>query len=87
MKESDFILDKVDGGGYDYRERLFLLTGCGNFGEPDKDVSDCVWCFEEFKTRYLRCRLFRNMIESYRKEKEKWEVGHEVPPESLLYRM
>lgn len=71
----------------DLRERLFLLTGCGNFGGADREADVCILCFEEFQTRYLRCRLFRDMRENYRKEKEKWEVGHEVPHNSLLHRM
>lgn len=44
----------------DLRNRLFLLSGCGNFGGQDGTDGSCVECFYNDRELYERCCLFQS---------------------------
>lgn len=59
------------------RKRLFLLSGCGDYGRHDPMNGSCVDCYYEHRDLFERCCAFEDMVSSYdkaekrRKDKEK----------------
>ena len=56
------------------QDKLFLLAGCSEFGGADGTVGACVECFELNRALHERCCLFQEMLEKYRKSKQKGAV-------------
>lgn len=54
-----------------YNERLFLLTGCGDFGNSDGTVGSCVDCSYENPDLWERCHSFTFAYHDYKKKKLK----------------
>lgn len=54
------------------RDRLFLLSGCRNFGESDGMNGACIDCFYENKDLHFRCRSFEAMMCCHRKMKSQY---------------
>jgi hypothetical protein len=52
------------------RDRLFLLSGCGNFGYPDGTDGACVDCFYNNRELFRRCEYFAGAYHNYRKDKQ-----------------
>lgn len=55
------------------RDRLFLLTGCHDFGGQDGTVGCCVECCYENRELFDRCCIFKDafhryLIDKYRRE-------------------
>lgn len=53
------------------RDRLFLLTGCSNFGGQDGMNGACIECFYENRDLHERCCLFQTAMHSYLINKRK----------------
>ena len=47
------------------RKRLFLLTGCRDFGDSDGTVGSCIDCSFEHPDMFNRCDAFKDMIRAY----------------------
>ena len=56
----------------DLRERLFLLSGCEDFGDCDGMNGTCYDCYIENKERNFRCRAFQEMMSCYRRLKSQY---------------
>lgn len=52
------------------RDRLFLLTGCSDFGNSDGMNGTCVECSVNNEQQWRRCCLFRKMYHDYRAIKQ-----------------
>ncbi len=50
------------------RKKLFLLSGCGDFGNHDGMSGSCVDCCCNDRNLFDRCCAFSDMIDSYDKE-------------------
>ena len=55
------------------RSRLFLLTGCGDFGGQDGTNGSCVECYYNNRDLHDRCCLFQVAAHTYLMNKEKQE--------------
>lgn len=53
----------------DYMDRLFLITGCDGYGEPDGTDGVCLYCNENNLQRFRRCKLFADMYDKFKKER------------------
>lgn len=47
------------------RDRLHLLTGCGNFGGQDGTDGSCIDCYMTNKDLHQRCCLFQTSAHMY----------------------
>lgn len=47
------------------RKRLMVLTGCGDFGNSDGTIGDCVNCSFNRPDQFNRCDAFRDMMKSF----------------------
>lgn len=55
------------------RKRLFLLSGCGDYGRHDPMNGSCVDCYYEHRDLFERCCAFEDMVSSYNKAKREEE--------------
>lgn len=53
------------------RERLFLLSGCGDFGYSDGTNGACVDCLYENRALWDRCHCFTFAYHDYKQKKLK----------------
>jgi hypothetical protein len=51
------------------REKLFMLSGCRNFGGPDGMNGTCIECFHENRSLHDRCYYFSCALDDYRRKK------------------
>ena len=49
------------------RDRLFLLSGCSDFGNPDGLNGACVECSYKNEEQWKRCSLFRDIYRTWKK--------------------
>lgn len=47
------------------KDRLFLLTGCRNFGGQDGTDGTCIDCYYNDRKMFERCRLFKTAAHTY----------------------
>lgn len=47
------------------RDRLYLLSGCRNFGGQDGTDGSCIDCYITNKNLHQRCRLFQTSAHMY----------------------
>ena len=57
------------------RRKLFLLTGCGYFGDSDGMNGSCVDCSIERTELWERCGYFQDACRKYNKRKYDEENG------------
>ncbi len=50
------------------RKKLFLLSGCREFGSCDPSNAACIECFHNNQCLFDRCCPFSDMINSYNKK-------------------
>ena len=62
LKNDDYIKQKL-------HDKLFLLTGCGSFGDSDGTNGSCVDCCYNNPQMFERCNLFQSVFHQYRKQK------------------
>ena len=51
------------------RHRLYLITGCGNFGNPDWLSGHCTNCRCENPNMCNRCKAFQSAVEADKPDK------------------
>lgn len=71
IKNGDLIQDNL-------RERLFLLSGCGDFGGQDGTNGSCVECYYNNRGLHERCCLFQTVVHMHLLNKHKGEETCDV---------
>lgn len=71
IKNGDLIQDNL-------RERLFLLSGCGDFGGQDGMNGSCVECYYNNRDLHERCYLFQIVVHMHLLNKHKGEETCDV---------